>query len=117
MPSMLASVESAIHKDGKSRNREGNFLASAQWDEAVIAKRQIQRNALRTALQGDAIKVSRKLVKVCAVVARECFQPIKLARRIEGLSIQLDRGMRRVNAGATACRFLCMSCMRRTVGS
>src|SRR5438046_1960708 len=69
------------------------------------------------ALQRDRCRVAGQAIEVGAVKARERFEPVECARAIERFGINLDCGMSRITAGATASAFLLATGMRRRVGA
>src|SRR5262249_56391556 len=95
----------------------GNRFAGAQRNQLIRAERQALRRAPLLPGEGDALLVRRQAVEARAELGSEGFQLVERAGFLEGGGVELDRGMRRVDAGAAAGRLLVLARMRRAVGA
>src|SRR5882672_12206330 len=81
-------------------------LAGAIGHEFIRSKGNAFRRPPLAPFERDALFVLRPAVELRAEFARKSLEAAELTRRIEDFRIQLDRGVRREHAGATAGRLL-----------
>src|SRR5688500_5071212 len=100
-----------------SRKAPGDAFARPERHEAVLTERQLLWNLRFLLFQSDSLRVYRQAIVLRAEAARESLEPIERAGLIEGLCIELDTGVRRVDARAPATRLLGVTRVGRAVGA
>ena len=99
------------------RQAPGHLLARAQRHQYVGAEGIVRGHLPGSPDQGEVVAIARQTVEVRAVKGGECLEFFQRAGRFEGLRVQLDRGVRREDAGAAAGALLRSRRMRRAVGA
>src|SRR3989338_7621304 len=94
-----------------------NRFTGTQRHQAVFSKCEALLNLPAFLAQRDLAGVARQAVEVRAVKAGKPFQPVQRAKLFKGFGVQLEGGVRGVDAGAAAGGFLGVLRVRRAVGA
>src|SRR5208282_4012395 len=101
----------------KLQKAPGNATAGAQRHQHVVMERQLLWHLPCLLDQRDTVLIDRQAIELGAKYAREVFELVERAGRGEYLGIQLDAGMRGINARAAARGLFRAARMRRAVGT
>src|SRR5436190_905768 len=95
----LLSRAESDRKSHDSGQLPRNRLAGAQGNQFFAAEAQGLRHGPFLAQQRDGVLVAWQAVEVGAEVAREALELVERAGLLERRGVELDRGMRAVDAG------------------
>src|SRR5712692_6999333 len=95
----------------------GNRFAGTQRHERVTTERDGFRHGPFLPHQRDAAAIARQVVELRAVQRGEALEPVERVRLLERDSVQLEGGVRGVDARAAAGGFLRVARVRRAVGA
>src|SRR5260221_9930497 len=104
-------------KSDALRQLPRNRFAGAQGDQFLAAEAQCFWHGPFPAQQRERVLVARQAVEVRAEMAREAFELVERAGLLERRGVELDRGVRAVDAGTAAVRLLGDARVRRTVAA
>src|SRR5450631_2016705 len=92
-------------------------LAGTPAHQPLDAEREVRWRCPGLLSEADRALVARQAVEIRAEVAGEALQPVEPPDGLEGLRVQFERRVRRVDAGAAAGSLLGAARVRRAVGA